>query len=210
MSGYYTTQCVVYRALVTSGDPTTPMAQEVQTYTGLTENHIKKRIKKHYYDIKHFNPNDPENQGTRLSRHCGQLRLDGKPFNIEWSILCETGHAFSPTTGICKLCLTEKYLIMFNSADASLNLRSEFFNHCRHKERHLLAKSWKLKEWRLIPQSISFNMCCIYFWYWCYCLYACYVIFGVIWPYVLLKSVLMIRNKFVQELMRFSSTSLIV
>ena len=141
LPGYCTAQCVVYRALVTSGDPTTPKAHEVQTYTGLTENYIKKRIKKHYYDIKNFNPNDPENQGTRLSRHCGQLRLDGKPYTIEWSILCETGHAFSPTTGICKLCLTEKYLIMFNPADASLNLRSEFFSHCRHKERHLLAKS---------------------------------------------------------------------
>ena len=59
---------------------------------------------------------------------------------IEWSILCETGFAFNPITERCKLCLMEKYLIMFNPADATLNLRSEFFSHCRHKERHLLLK----------------------------------------------------------------------
>ena len=45
LPGYCTAQCVVYRALVTSGDPTTPKAHEVQTYTGLTENYIKKRMK---------------------------------------------------------------------------------------------------------------------------------------------------------------------
>ena len=143
MPGYCTAQCVVYRALVTSGDPATPLVQDIQTYTGLTANPIKKRIKKHYSDIKKFNPSDPDNHksGTRLSHHCGQLGLDGKPYTIAWSILCETGYAFNPTTNICKLCLMEKYLIMFNPTDATLNVRSEFFGHCRHKERHLLANS---------------------------------------------------------------------
>ena len=114
--------------------------QQTATYTGLTQNPIKKRIKKHYSDIAKFSPDDPDEHqsGTRLSRHCGQLSLDGIAYTIEWSILCETGFAFNPITERCKLCLMEKYLIMFNPADATLNLRSEFFSQCRHKERHLL------------------------------------------------------------------------
>ena len=31
------------------------------SYTGLTENTIKKRIKKHFSDIEKYNPADPEN-----------------------------------------------------------------------------------------------------------------------------------------------------
>ena len=139
MPNYCTVQCVVYRALVTSGNRNSP--QQTATYTGLTQNPIKKRIKKHYSDIAKYSPDDPDEHqsGTRLSRHCGQLGLDGIPYTIDWSILCETGFAFNPITERCKLCLMEKYLIMFNPADATLNLRSEFFSHCRHKERHLLV-----------------------------------------------------------------------
>ena len=140
---YCTASCVVYKAEVTSGDPGVPSDQQIETYTGLTENTIKKRIKKHFSDIEKYNPAEPENQksGTRLSRHCGKLNVDKVPFTLRWSILAETKVAFSPTTGFCKLCTTEKYFIMFNPADATLNLRSEFFSHCRHKERHLLRKS---------------------------------------------------------------------
>ena len=141
--GYCNATCVVYKAEVTSGSPDVPSDQQIDTYTGLTENTIKKRIKKPLSDIEKYSLADPENHksGTRLSRHCGQLNVDKVPFSVRWSILAETKVAFSPTTGFCKLCTTEKYFIMFNPADASLNLRSEFFSHCRHKERHLLRKS---------------------------------------------------------------------
>ena len=133
--GYCTATCVVYRATVLAG-------QNFETYTGLTEPRIKKRIKKHYDDIKNFRAGDPESQnsGTRLSRHCGNLAASNIPYTITWDILEETKVAFNPSTGYCKLCTTEKYYIMFRPDDASLNLRSEFFNHCRHKERHLLRK----------------------------------------------------------------------
>ena len=61
LPGYCTVQCVVYRALVTEGDPSVPANQIIQTYTGLTEPPVKRRIKRHYSDIAKFNPNDPEN-----------------------------------------------------------------------------------------------------------------------------------------------------
>ena len=134
---YCTVQCVVYRALVTAED------QSIETYTGLTEQEFKKRVQKHNYDIKNYKPNDPESHksGTRLSRHCGSLTAENIPYTLNWSILCKTKTAFNPTTGYCKLCAMEKFFIMFKPGDATLNLRSEFFSHCRHKERHLLRRS---------------------------------------------------------------------
>ena len=139
---YCTASCVVCKAKVTAGDPADAANLKTEYYTGLTENQIKKRIKKHYSDIEKYDRNDPDNHksGTRLSRPGGELRTDGIPYIIKWGILVEKGVAFNPTTGFCKLCTTEKYMIMFNPTEATLNLRSEFFGHCRHKERHLLRK----------------------------------------------------------------------
>ena len=129
---------VVYGATVTN-----EVDSSVETYTGLTANPIKLRIRKHESDISSYRPHDPDNHksGTRLSRHCGQLAANGIPFTITWKILKETKTAFNPKTGFCVLCCTEKFFIMFKPEDATLNLRSEFFSHCRHKERHLLRKS---------------------------------------------------------------------
>ena len=91
---------------------------------------------------RNHNPGSDEHKaGTRLSRHCGGMKLKGIPYTIEWSILKRTNGAFNPRRNFCQLCCMEKYLIMFNPDDATLNLRSEFFAHCRHKDRHLLAKS---------------------------------------------------------------------
>ena len=137
LPNYCTVSCVVYRALVTN-----EVDNSVATYTGLTENPFKLRVRKHEADIRSFKPHDPDNHssGTRLSRHCGQLAASSIPYTITWSILKETKTAFNPSTGFCKLCSMEKFYIMFKPEDATLNLRSEFFSHCRHKERHLLRK----------------------------------------------------------------------
>ena len=137
LPGACTITCVVYRALVTNGNDGT-----TATYTGLTEPPFKKRVAGHKNDIKYHNPgSDGHKAGTRLSRHCGGMKLKGIPYTIEWSILKRTNGAFNPRRNFCQLCCMEKYLIMFNPDDATLNLRSEFFAHCRHKDRHLLAKS---------------------------------------------------------------------
>ena len=42
LPGYCTVSCVVYKAEVTEGDQSNPATQIVQTYTGLTENPVKK------------------------------------------------------------------------------------------------------------------------------------------------------------------------
>ena len=112
------------------------------SFINKTGTYKKKRVAGHKNDIKYHNPgSDGHKAGTRLSRHCGGMKLKGIPYTIEWSILKRTNGAFNPKRNFCQLCCMEKYLIMFNPDDATLNLRSEFFAHCRHKDRHLLAKS---------------------------------------------------------------------
>ena len=86
---------------------------------------------------------DPDNHKseTRLSQYIGEQKEEKIPYIIEWSIKKEVKSAYNPVTNFCKLCTMEKYFILFDSDDATLNLRSEFFSHCRHKEKHLLRKS---------------------------------------------------------------------
>ena len=42
----------------------------------------------------------------------------------------------------CRLCLLEKYFILYNPKDATLNSRDKLFNPCRHKWKHTLKKAW--------------------------------------------------------------------
>ena len=128
----------MYGAEVTRLDTNT-----TATYTGLSSPPFKNRVRGHLQDIKNHNPSDPDchRSGTRLSRHVGELKTQNVPYRIDWKIIKETKTAYNPATNYCKLCTMEKYLIMFNPDDAKLNLRSEFFSHCRHKTQHLLTKS---------------------------------------------------------------------
>ena len=47
----------------------------------------------------------------------------------------------NPSTNSCRLCLVEKFTIMFKPELASLNQRDEFFTHWRIKEAKLLDKT---------------------------------------------------------------------
>ena len=137
LPGRCTVTNVVYGAKVTRLDENT-----TATYTGLSLPPFKNRVKGHYQDIKNYKPNDPDSHksGTRLSRHIGELKKEKIPYRLDWKIICETKSAYNPKTNYCKLCTMEKYFIMFNPDDATLNLRSEFFSHCRHKSQHLLTQ----------------------------------------------------------------------
>jgi hypothetical protein len=53
---------------------------------------------------------------------------------------------FSSTTGVCNLCTSEEWHIIFKSENATLNRRQELFNHCRHKERLLIVDSRRLRK----------------------------------------------------------------
>ena len=109
---------------------------ETETYTGLTGGQIKKRISAHTTDFKY-----PENENsTTLSGHIHKLKKEGKAHHLKWSLL-DRGPVYNPISKKCRLCLLEKFYIIFKTDTASLNRRSELFNTCRHREQKILGKS---------------------------------------------------------------------
>ena len=123
---------IVYRCRVTP-----PNNSKVETYTGLTSQTLKKRWEKHMSDCR-------RGCGTTLATFVGKLRNSGVNIDIfahlEWAI---KKHAtpFNPVSNQCFLCLYEKYFILWEPQDASLNKRTEIFSVCRHKECWLLVKN---------------------------------------------------------------------
>ena len=79
---------------------------------------------------------DPENS-TTLSTHIWTLKENGTGYNIKWSILGKA-KPYNPSNRKCRLCIKEKYCIIFKPEGASLNKRSELFSTCRHRKAKLL------------------------------------------------------------------------
>ena len=121
---------VVYQATVVRTD--TNMAE---TYTGLTSRRFKDRYYEHGADMR-----DNRRKGTGLSHYTWKLKQSNTPYQLKWKILAKCP-PFNPTTRSCKLCLKEKFLIMFKPEGASLNDRSEIFATCRHRLKPLLGNS---------------------------------------------------------------------
>ena len=121
-------ESLVYKAEVTDEN------ENVATYTGLTGNSFKKR---HYRHRQSFNNRKLEHD-TTLSSYIWSLKDEDKSYRIHWSL---KGRApkFSPITKKCRLCIKEKYHIIFQPEGASLNRRSELFSTCRHRLSDLLV-----------------------------------------------------------------------
>ena len=126
LGGKCLTKATVYGATVKADKST-------ETYTGLSEPTFKQRFTVHKGNFKHR-----EQNGTRLSTHIWQLKDNKATYTIYWHIITKSS-GFNPATGQCRLCLLETYYIMFKPEGASLNSRSEFYNTCRHKTKHLLG-----------------------------------------------------------------------
>ena len=120
-------ESLIYRAEVIDENA------NLATYTGLTSNSFKKRHYRHRQSFKHRKLE----HDTTLSSHIWSLKDENVNFHIQWR---EVGRAprFNPITRKCKLCIKEKYHIIFQPEGASLNKRSELFSTCRHRKRDLL------------------------------------------------------------------------
>ena len=101
-----------------------------ETYTGLSKPPFKERFRGHTHDMRH---EDVEgNKGTTLSKHVWNLKRAGTPYNIAWSIQAR-GDGYNTSNKQCRLCLLEKWHILFKPEAATLNKRLEVFSNCRHK-----------------------------------------------------------------------------
>ena len=123
------TNGVVYQATVTNNTGAKEM------YIGLAKN-FKNRYRQHKKSM-----SDRRKEGaTTLSTYFWQQKELGTNPTVSWKILEKNIPTFNPITGICKLCIREKYNIVFRPELATLNLRHEIFSSCRHKEGKLLIK----------------------------------------------------------------------
>ena len=105
--------------------------QNVNTYTGLTRNTFKQRYNSHRYSFNHRGGNS-----TTLSTHLWKLFDEKKDFEMSWKIV-DRAQDFNPVNRKCRLCLKEKYYIIFQPEGATLNTRSELFSTCRLRLRLL-------------------------------------------------------------------------
>ena len=107
-----------------------------ETYTGLTSRTFKKRYYEHRNSVNHRD----SDHSTTLSSHIWNLKDKNENFEIGWSII-DRASAFNPVTRKCRLCIKEKYYIIFQPDGASLNERSELYSVCRHRTKELLANT---------------------------------------------------------------------
>ena len=106
------------------------------TYTGLTSNTFKQR----YYGHRHSFKNRSSEHSTTLSSHIWNLKDRNEDYQVNWSVI-DRASDFNPTTRKCRLCIKEKFYIIFQPEGAMLNERSELYSTCRHRKRQLLANT---------------------------------------------------------------------
>ena len=110
-----------------------PPALPVETYTGLASTTWKARLGVHNSSFTHRkNANHSE-----LGKYIWRLKDDHITYSLSWKILARA-QPYNPSTKTCRLCLTEKYFIMYQPEGATLNKRSEFYGACLHKAKVLM------------------------------------------------------------------------
>ena len=109
----------------------------------------QRTLKKRYSAHKQNFENPEQRTKTTLAGHIWKLKDKNITPEVSWEVVCRAA-PFSPVTGVCNLCTSEKWNIIFKSDSATLNKRQELFNHCRHKESLLLVKKQRPRP-RLRP-----------------------------------------------------------
>ena len=102
LQGQCLVRSVVYGAEVSDSN------HDVLTYTGLTSNTFKQRFYKHRSSFLH----ESEEHETTLSSHIWDLKRKNLDFDIQWNIK-DKAPPFNPVSRRCRLCLKEKYYIIF-------------------------------------------------------------------------------------------------
>ena len=96
---------------------------------------IKSRYSKHKTSLEKPSPQN----STTLSTHFHKEKAAGRNPVVSWRFIKTNIPSFNPVTGTCKLCISEKFHILFKPDFATLNSRSEIFTSCRHKKSELLV-----------------------------------------------------------------------
>ena len=131
----------------------------IDTYIGLTSTSFKDRWRNHRSNFKTRNPKN----STALSKHLWKLDDENVQYDVSWKIVSRA-KPFNHVTGMCNLCIREKYFIIFKPEMASLNHRDEIAGPCLHKQKQLLKKSqsqYILSDQYLNPEARCDNYCVV-------------------------------------------------
>lgn len=126
LNGKCLSKSIVYKAEVKSGNI-------VKQYIGLAGNTFKERFNNHTKSIRL----EKYKKETELSKYVWDLKDKGKEYEIKYKIVCQSNTA-TRKSGICNLCLDEKFYILFVKQENKVNLlnkRSEMISKCRHGNR---------------------------------------------------------------------------
>ena len=115
--------CCLQKAIVYKATVTSPEGRK--EYYGSTGGTFKDRYANHK---KSFNHEKYQNE-TVLSKYIWKLKSKGTNFELKWKAIKKSNVA-KRRSGICNLCLEEKYYIFTNKH--ALNKRSELITKCRH------------------------------------------------------------------------------
>ena len=127
LSGECLTQCIVYKATVTTG-------RNEKYYYGVTEGTFKKRWSNHNTSFK----NVSYEHDTALSTFIWSLKDEGKEYDIKWEISKKVT-PYKCGGRSCNLCLEEKLYILRGDKNM-INPKSELISKCRHKNKFSLEK----------------------------------------------------------------------
>ena len=121
---------IVYQAIVTETE-----TKKVNTYIGLTSTTFKERLANHNQSFKNQNLK----KSCKLAQFIWNLKDNNSNFTIEWKLIGRAA-PFSVSSNLCRLCILEKYYILYKPTMATINRRSELVSNCRHKSKQLLDK----------------------------------------------------------------------
>ena len=145
MPGECTQRGVVYEAVVSTNDG------NVESYVGLAK-YFKSRYLKHRTTLR----NEQADGQTTLSNFVWEQRKMRKEPKIKWRYLERNIPDFNPVTGICRLCIREKFQIVLNPSVASLNQRTEMFFSCRSRDFYRFYQIKIMKFYSFFLLSFNF------------------------------------------------------
>ena len=151
MAGQCLLENTIYQATVKQ-----EVTGKEETYIGLASTSWKARLAVHTSSFKHrVKPGAKSQNSTELSKHIWELKDKQIKNSLSWKII-DRAQTFNPSSKMCRLCLTEKYHLMYNKGGATLNNRSQFYSACRHVTRKLISNGWNDPS----PQPTFTFSCC--------------------------------------------------
>ena len=111
--------------------------KEPSIYCGSTQ-WFKSRWYQHNSNERHWKNRNK----TSLAGYIWKLKANDPPvaYSLDWKVI-DKGKTFNPITGVCRLCLKEKFHILYNPDVSTLNSREEVFTPCPQKHKFLLSNA---------------------------------------------------------------------